>query len=287
MSKFFLRNILVSAGIATVFLNACKDDSYLTIPPSIPAQNYTESFDNFQEAYTNGWRTINRSTPFGRKWYDVAEAPNFGSVNYVAIYYPAWEQAQFTLDSAQFPNAPFPGRYWQNAYSSQRASNGYAATSIASASVIGIGAPLAKFDISNWLISPETLLQNGDKIIFYTYSKGLCRLQLWLNPSNSLNVGSESFSSGDFNLKLLDIDSTYARVETSPSMAFPTEWTRFEAEVTGLKKPVKGRFAFRHFLEDQLPVKQSSIDPNNLDTIYTQIHKSVIGIDEVTYKSEH
>ena len=287
MSKPFLRNLLTCAGVAIVLLNACKDDSYLTIPAPVPAQNYTESFDNFQEAYAKGWRTNNRSTPFGRKWYDVAEAPNFGSVNYVAIYYPAWEQAQFTLDSAQFPNAPFPGRYWQNAYSSQRASNGYAATSIASASVIGIGAPLSKFDISNWLISPETLLQNGDKIIFYTYSKGLCRLQLWLNPSNSLNVGSESFSSGDFNIKLLDIDSTYARVETSPSMAFPTEWTRFEAEVTGLKKPVKGRFAFRHFLEDQSPVKQSSIDPNNLDTIYTQLHKSVSGMDEVTYKSEH
>jgi len=287
MRKIFLRNLLTCAGIATVFLNACKDDSYLAVPAPLPAQNYTESFDNFQEAYANGWRTNNRSTPFGRKWYDVAEAPNFGSVNYVAVYYPEWEQAQFTLDSAQFPNTPFPGRYWQMAYGSQRASNGYAATSIASASVIGIGAPLSKFNISNWLISPETLLQNGDKIIFYTYSKGLCRLQLWLNPTNTLNVGSGSFGNGDFNIKLLDIDSTYARVETNPSMAFPTEWTRFEGEVTGLQKPVKGRFAFRHFLEDQLPVRQSTIDPNDFDTIYTQIHKSVIGIDEVTYKSEH
>ena len=286
MSKFFIRNLLTFAVIVAVF-TACKDDSNLAIPPPLIAHNYTESFDNFQEAYNNGWRTINKSTPFGRKWYDVAEAPNFGSVNYVAIYYPEWEQAQFTLDSAQFPNTPFPGRYWQNAYGSQRASNGYAATSIASASVIGIGAPLSKFNVSNWLISPETLLQNGDKIIFYTYSKGLCRLQLWLNPSNTLTVGDGSFGSGDFTIKLLDIDSTYARVETNPSMAFPAEWTRFEGEVTGLQKPVKGRFAFRHFLEDQLPVKISTIDPNNIDTIYTQIHKSVIGIDEVTYKSEH
>jgi hypothetical protein len=287
MSKNFVHNFLICAGTVIVFLNACKDDSYLAIPASLPAQNYTESFDNFQEAYANGWRTNNRSAPFGRKWYDVAEAPNFGSVDYVAIYYPEWEQAQFTLDSAQFPNTPFPGRYWQKAYGSQRASNGYAATSIASASVIGIGAPLSKFNISNWLISPETLLQNGDKIIFYTYSKGLCRLQLWLNTSNTLNVGSGSFGNGDFNIKLLDIDSVYARVETNPSVAFPTEWTRFEAEVTGLKKAVKGRFAFRHFLEDQLPVKLSTINPNDIDTIYTQIHKSVIGIDEVTYKSEH
>lgn len=286
MSKFFLRNLLAFAVIVAV-LNACKDDSDLAIPPPIVAPNYTESFDNFQEAYNNGWRTNNKSAPFGRKWYDVAETPNFGSVNYVAIYYPEWEQAQFTLDSAQFPNTPFPGRYWQNAYGSQRASNGYAATSIASASVIGIGAPLSKFNISNWLISPETLLQNGDKIIFYTYSKGLCRLQLWLNPSNTLYVGDGSFGSGDFTIKLLDINATYARVETNPSMAFPAEWTRFEGEVTGLEKPVKGRFAFRHFLEDQLPVKLSTINPNDIDTIYTQIHKSVIGIDEVTYKSEH
>ena len=99
-------------------------------------------------------------------------------------------------------------------------------------------------------------------------------------------MGDGSFGSGDFTIKLLDINATYARVEDNPSMAFPTEWTRFEGEVTGLEKPVKGRYGFRHFLEDQVPVKLSTINPNDIDTIYTQIHKSVIGIDEVTYKSQ-
>jgi hypothetical protein len=286
MRKKILLNAVVCMLLAVPVLQSCKDDSNLRAKAPVADQSFSESFDNVQEAYDKGWRTINVSSPVGRIWYDVTETPNFGSPNYVSIYYPEWKQAQFTLDSTQFPNSVFPQRYWKSAYLSQRASNGYIATSIASAEVIGITSPSVPFNVNNWLISPEMTIQNGDKIIFYTYCKGISRLQLWVNKTNSMNVGaSEEPSTGDFNIKLLDINPTYAKFETNPARAYPTEWTRFEGQVTGLETSVKGRFGFRYFLQNQAPILRSQLDPNDFDTLYTQIHRTVVGIDEVTYKS--
>jgi hypothetical protein len=286
MRKKIVRYQLIFALSALVCLQACKDDSVLTESLPIPNQTYTESFDNYLTAYNKGWRTINKSNPVGRKWFDGAETPNFGSLNYLVTYYPEWNQAQYSLDPAQFSNIAYPNRIWETAFASQLGSNGYVATSIASSSVINTG--FARFDISNWLVSPETMIQNGDKVIFYAYSKGLSRLQVWVNPSNSLNVGSGVNNTGDFTLKLLDINPTYAKKETNPANAFPTAWTRFEAEIQGLQKPVAGRFAFRYYMQDQTPVAATSADPADyVITVYNEIHKSVIGIDEVTFKSIH
>jgi len=270
------------AALLFLMVQACKDDSGLTVKNHLPTPTLTESFDNYQDAYAKGWRAINKSNPPGRKWFDVAETPDFGSVNYLVTYFPDWNQAQFSLDRAQFPNAPYPNRLWMPAYRSQQASNGYVAASIASASPIGIGRPSVFFDVSNWLVSPVTSLQNGDKIVFYTFSKGLSRLQLWLNLTGSLNAGSDISNTGDFTIKLLDINPSYAKAENNPANAFPTEWTRFEGEVKGLQAPVVGRFGFRYYMQDQSPIRPSQANPNNFDTLYTQIHKSVIGIDEVT-----
>ncbi len=286
MRKKILRNILAYSGMAIVLFQSCKDDSKLTILPPVSDQSFNESFDNFTEAYAKGWRSINKSTPAGRKWYDAAETPNFGSPNYLVTYYPDWNQAQFTLDSLQFPNAPFPQRYWKDAYASQRGSNGYAATSIACGELLSPPPlRLTRFDISTWLVSPELTIKNGDKVVFYTFSKGLSRLQLWVNKTNSLNVGSDVAATGDFTIKLVDVNPNYAKYENNPANAFPTEWTKFEGEVRGLEAPVQGRFGFRYFLQNQPALRTSSVAPDPYDTLYTQINRSVIGIDEVSFKS--
>ncbi len=288
MRKTILRNLVAYSGLAIVLLQSCKDDSKLRESLPTPDQSFYESFDNYQTAYANGWRSINKSTPVGRIWYDATETPDFGTPNYLVKYFPGWEQAQLTLDPAQFPNADFPGRIWSDAYLSHAGSNGYAATSIACAELLTRDASslsLTRFDISTWLVSPEKLIKNGDKIVFYAYSKGLSRLQLWVNPTNSLNVGTDATNTGDFNLKLLDINPGYAKVETNPAGAFPTEWTRFEGEVRGLQAPVQGRFGFRYFLQNQPALKTSTVDPSDFDTLYTQIHHSVIGLDEVSFES--
>ena len=53
--------------------------------------------------------------------------------------------------------------------------------------------------------------------------------------------------------------------------AYPHVWTRFEATVSGLDAPTKGRFAFRYFTEEA---------GNNG-------RASSIGVDSVAYISSH
>ena len=268
--------------IVLVF-QSCKDDSYLTESVPVPGVSFKESFDNYQEAYDKGWRAINKSTPVGRKFYDVTETPIITSPNYVAIYYPEWNQAQFTLDSSQFGlSTPFPGRIWEKAYASQRASNGYVATSLAGAEFINLTAPGINYDVNNWLVSPEITIQDGDKIVFYTYCKGVARLQLWVNESGTLDVGDDISGSGDFTDKLIDINPGYKSQASDPVQAFPQYWTRFEGEVKGLAHPVKGRFGFRYLIQNGTP--SSAATSNDL---YNELHESVIGIDEVSFNSAH
>ncbi|CAN5627048.1 hypothetical protein BH11BAC3_BH11BAC3_34310 [soil metagenome] len=282
MRKSMLRLFTAYAVVLFLLLQSCKDDSYLTQAVPVPDQSFSESFDDFQEAYNKGWRAINRSYPLGRKWYDVTETPVITSPNYVAIYYPEWSQAQFTLDSLQFGlNTPFPKRYWEVAYSSQRASNGYVATSRASAELINLTGQSTRYNVNNWLVSPEVILQNGDKISFYTFCRGVARLQLWVNPTNTLEVGSIPSDLGDFSIKLLDINPMYATVSSNSVSAFPQYWTRFEGTVSGLSSPVKGRFGFRYLLEDAFPSNATTADD-----LYNELHQSVIGIDAVTYTSQ-
>lgn len=278
MSKKILRNLLACLGLSAVLFQSCKDDSKLTVLPPPADASFTESFDNFSEALEKGWVNINKSSPIGPVLYDVAEAPNFGSPNYVAIYYPKWEQAQLTLDSLQFPNAEFPGRYWKEAYQSQRGANGYAATSQANSIVWQAG-----HSVNSWLVSPKVSIKNGDKISFYTYSNGNASLELFVNTKGTTNVGDGNGSNpGDFNsLSLV----TVPNLATNPHALYPREWTRFEGTVTGLDKPVNGRFGFRYLLQNQPAFRFSAVDQNNLDTIFTQVHRTVIGIDEVSFKS--
>jgi len=125
--------------------------------------------------------------------------------------------------------------------------------------------------ISNWAVSPELTMQNGDKIIFYTraqlYPVGtndstdyINRMQVRLNKTTSLNCGNGA-DPGDFTVPLLDINPFYYEflknsfnnpadpLYTQARQAYPHVWTRFEATVIGLDGPTKGRFAFRYFME--------------------------------------
>jgi hypothetical protein len=279
MSKKILRNSLACLGLSVVLLQSCKDDSKLTVPVPPADASFTESFDNFSESLEKGWVNINKSSPLGPVLYDVAEAPNFGSPNYVVIYHPKWEQAQLTLDSLQFPNAPFPGRYWKEAFRSFLGANGYAATSEANTLVWSNG-----HTANSWLISPQVSIKNGDKISFYTYCNGNASLELYVNPSGTTNVGDGDIAnSGDFVGQSL---VTIPNKATNPGAVYPKEWTKFEATVKGLSDgAVNGRFAFRYLRQNQPAFRFSAVEPNNLDTIFTQIHRTVIGIDEVSFTS--
>src|SRR5262245_55285495 len=72
----------------------------------------------------------------------------------------------------------------------------YAEASFQSTDAAGTG------DISNWLISPQVTLNNGDVISFFTTAYNNVtypdRLELRINPLNTTNVGSTTTSVGDF-----------------------------------------------------------------------------------------
>lgn len=244
MRNSTLGKFLLSMCAVVSLLASCKDDSSLTIAPPSPDVSFVEEFDTATAAYSRGWRYINVSDP-----KDVG----------------FWTQGGFNNPAI----TGFPASIPYSPYSSKGTYAGFIAADYTS-TTLGV--------ISNWVVSPVTLMKNGDKIVFYTrglivpYGYGTDstdfgnRLQVCISPNGeSLNVGSGT-NAGDFD-PILDINPSYHEYHTVPDpfpapaddytwtilrdpQAYPVNWTRFEAKVSGLNGAVKGRFAFRYFVEN-------------------------------------
>jgi hypothetical protein len=208
------------AGLFSLSLLSCKNDSYLLTPPPVKNQSFVEEFDTMQNAYNRGWRWLNRSVPVG--------VNNWGAG---------------------------PGTPLMMPYSSKGINSGFAYATWEGTAGTNDGI------ISNWLVSPQLTMQNGDKIVFFTKTELTAddatgedysaRLQVCFNKDGDLDVGVGD-NPGKFDNILLDINPTeeeYLVNAPSPT-AYPADWTRFEATVLGLSSPVKGRFAFRYYLHD-------------------------------------
>ena len=231
MRKYTPGSILLTFSIAVGFLS-CSDDAYLTVAPPPPDVSFVQEFDTVSAAYDKGWRYFNVSIPKGTGF---------------------WVQGLFNDPNVTgFPSIiPFP------AWSSKGSYVGYIGADYTSTSA-------AAGIISTWVVSPVTLIKSGDKIVFYTRGVILAatatdstdyanRLQVRVNTYNDgLNVGNGT-DAGDFAKLVLDINPKYAFYHTDPSLfspvAYPSTWTRFEATIDNLPSPVKGRFAFRYFVE--------------------------------------
>lgn len=155
-----------------------------------------------------------------------------------------------------------------SAYSSKATSNGCVVSDFNSASNVTpyVGT------ISNWLISPSVILQNDDKIIFYTRTETggavwADRLQVRINPIDDNPEPGRGTDPGVFSTSLLDINPANATndflnvngfppsvYKYDPVSAYPETWTRFEAKVTGLGKPTRSRFALRHYVPNGGPL---------------------------------
>ncbi len=113
--------------------------------------------------------------------------------------------------------------------------------------------------ISNWLITPADTVGDGGTLSFYTRTVGSAfadRLQVWLSTSGaSTNVA-------DFTTLLLDINPTLA------GSGYPSNWTQYTVNLSGIGAPTSGRLAFRYF------VTNGGINGTNSD---------YIGIDTVSY----
>lgn len=107
--------------------------------------------------------------------------------------------------------------------------------------------------ISNWLISPDVTVQNGDIVSFYTRlgkipgSAGAGfpdRLQLRMSTNGAFTqdptLGPADV--GDFTLLLVDVNPTLV------TGVYPQVWTQYSYTIEGLSGPTECRFGFRYFV---------------------------------------
>jgi len=119
-------------------------------------------------------------------------------------------------------------------------------------------------DISNWLMSPERLFNNGDTISFYTRTVTANSFPDRLNLKLSTN--GSSTNTADFTTTLLTINPN---LQTGAAN-YPEDWTQFSATLSGLNGPTSGRFAFHY-------------DPTNGGPLGN--NSNYIGIDDVSYQA--
>ncbi|WP_343748097.1 choice-of-anchor J domain-containing protein [Fluviicola sp.] len=123
--------------------------------------------------------------------------------------------------------------------------------------------------ISNWLVTPNRTLRNGDVFTFYTRrptanpTEYPDRLEVRLSTNGaSTNVGTGPTAVGDFSTLLLSVNPNLV------TGVYPAVWTQFTITISGLSAPTSGRIAFRYFVTNGGP---------------TGTNSDYIGIDNVVY----
>jgi predicted secreted protein len=123
--------------------------------------------------------------------------------------------------------------------------------------------------ISNWLVTPNRTLRNGDVFTFYTRRPTPApteypdRLEVRMSTNGaSVNVGTGPTGLGDFTTLLLSVNPNLT------TGVYPQVWTQFTITISGLPAPTSGRIAFRYFVTSGGP---------------TGTNSDYIGIDNVVY----
>lgn len=229
MRKRKLRlTVFVLTIFSLVLLGSCSEEKAAAIVESHqPASlSYHEEFDSMQRVIDMGWKAVNLSNPLGGE---------------------SWQQGSFIVNATK--GGPFVSSIPSHSYKASANEHAFAPYTV------GEGLSF----INCWLITPALSMKNGDVISFWTRTSSPVnfpdRMQVWLNPHNeSTNVGRSAVETGDFTVKLLDINPT---LSTSPyPTGYPTTWTKFELTISGLSNgtiPQKHRVGFRYFVKDGGP----------------------------------
>lgn len=212
---------------STLLIISCSEE---TVSAKAPAQaasrSYHEEFDSMQRVIEMGWKGVNLSNPLGGD---------------------SWQQGSYIVNTQK--GGPFVSGI--SAHSYKASANELAFVPYT------CGAGLSF--INCWLISPALSMKNGDVISFWTTTKETVsfpdRMQVWLNPTNDgTNVGRTDAETGDFTVKLLDLNPNYS---ASPyPTGYPTTWTKFEFVITGLPNGTiaqKHRVGFRYYVKNGGP----------------------------------
>lgn len=219
-NKNILPLILSGFILMAVIISACNKD---VAPPDAPKDySWVEEFDTVTNAMSRGWAVINNSRPLGTEsWIQGDYAVGKKGLT-----------GSFSAQSVTYSGADF-------VLCTYNAGDGTST-------------------LNSWLISPPTVMKNGDEIQFYTRVRinpavYPDRMQVRLNPiNNGVNVGSGRMDNtnvasmvGDFTQLMLDINPTL--LKTGPG-SYPGAWTKYSLILTGLPAPVERRFAFRYFV---------------------------------------
>ncbi len=187
-----------------------------------------------------GWVRTNQSTsPSATALWSIA---NYSVVASVSTTTPASPFQNATIATGQSCPIPLDQAGNPNSFGLVN----YASTS----STLAAGAT-----ISNWLISPIIVVNNGDVVSFYTrigkYSAtGTAsyadNLQLLMSPLGAATVNPTTgpADTGSF---------TNMLVEINPNLdltSYPTTWTQYTATISGLTGPTEVEFAFRYYVTD-------------------------------------
>lgn len=221
MRKGTLFLVLACVGLA-VALQSCRNDEYLTAPPPVSNQSFTEEFDTVSSALARGWVLVNTSDPKGSGVWQQG-----GSIN-------PW----FNPFSSVGTYAGFIGAD----YTSVQGGPGLISNWLIS--------PPVTLQNGDKITFYTRSLAEFDGVSDTTDAGN--SLQVRLNAANTgTNTGSGN-DAGDFTLPLLAINPGVipSSTATPNPNAYPTKWTRFEATVYGLNSPSKGRFAFRYYVPD-------------------------------------
>lgn len=179
-----------------------------------------ENFDSFAGALADGWVVVNGSEPRN------------DNVNQHIV----WKQGRsngFTQMSAHSGAAnSFAGSAWE-------------ASDIDNNSII-----------SNWLLTPPIVLENGKTVSFWTQSRGCLayadRLDIrYSTAGTNTNVASGN-NTGNFSNLIGRINPNQETGhDPDGSNGYPCDdWAQFTYTISGVSQPTVGRIGFRHYIVD-------------------------------------
>jgi len=211
--------------------------SLLLVPFFGISQNqFSFGFDGTTAAMlASGWQSTNQSSPVGAS---------------------TWQNASFTLPLT----GPIFGSGNTTTLPVGQAGGDNSFALVNFNSTTGTGT------ISNWLITPDITVQNGDIVTFYS-RKGTDgttdypdRLELRMSTTATVLPSGGSTGLGSF---------TTVCTSVNPSLlggfVYPKVWTQYSYTVTGLAGPTAVKFAFRYFVTNGGPSGANS-DIIGIDT---------------------
>lgn len=181
------------------------------------------------EMLAAGWQTTNQSSPIGQA---------------------TWVNATFTVP---LTGAIFGSGNVNTVPVGQAGGNN-------SFALVNFNSTTGTGTISNWLITPDITVQNGDLVTFYS-RKGTDgttdfpdRLELRMSSAATTVVPS----TGPTDVGTFTTVGVTINPDLSAGFVYPKVWTQYTYTVSGLSGPTSAKFAFRYFVTNGGPSGNNS-----------------------------